>query len=280
MTPRHPLTRRRCLAGLAGVGFLFSRTARGAGDIAPAEGLTPDPGGTARALGTDGALILGDGRRVRLAAIRLPQPTDLPQDGAPEEMARVADWAAQARAALESTCVGRSVRPWTPEVARDRYGRVLAQVTLEPGGLWVQAELIARGLARVATMPGAAAGAGELLTLEAEARAAGRGLWRDPLYAPRAPDETWPWIGTFQIVRGTVLDAARMRSRIYLNFGRDWRRDFTVMVEHPRRAGLDVADLLDLERQFIQVRGWLFPTNGPMIALDHAAALETRVILG
>jgi endonuclease YncB( thermonuclease family) len=274
------LTRRRCLAGLAGVGFLFSRTARGAEDIAPAEGLATAPGGRVRALGTDGALILEDGRRVRLAAVRLPQATDLPEDGAPDEKARVADWAARARTVLEAVCVGRSVRLWTPEVARDRYGRVLAQVTLEPGGLWVQADLIARGLARVATMPGAAAGAGELLALEAEARIAELGLWRDPLYAPRAPDETWPWIGTFQIVRGTVLDAARVRGRVYLNFGRDWRRDFTVMVEHPRRVGLAVADLLDLTHQFIQVRGWLFPTNGPMIALDHAAALETRVILG
>jgi hypothetical protein len=165
-------------------------------------------------------------------------------------------------------------------VGQDRYGRVLAQVTRRHDGAWLQAGLVAAGSARVATMPGAAAGAALLLRMEAAARLAGHGVWADPLYAPRAPDRTWPWLGTFQIVRGTVLDAARVRGRLYLNFGPDWRRDFTVMVERPRAAGFDAAALLDLRQQYVQGRGWLFVRNGPMIALDHPEALETRVILG
>ena len=30
-----------------------------------------------------------------------------------------------------------------------------------------------------------------------------------------------------QIVRGTVYRVARVRSRVFINFGRNWRKDFT-----------------------------------------------------
>ncbi|MBB4285584.1 thermonuclease family protein [Roseospira goensis] len=279
-------TRRACLGlgvelGL-GVGLLaagvLARPAPAGG--APADGLTEAVAGRVRAVTGDGHLVLEDGRRVRLAGVRLPHPSDLPPGASPDERARVRRYAAAALAVLRREATGHRVTPWTPEVERDRYGRVLAQVTRTPGGAWIQARLIAAGLARVATMPGAAAGAAPLLRAEAAARLVGRGLWADPLYAPRAPGQTWPWLGTFQIVRGTVVDAAQVRSRVYLNFGPDWRRDFTIRVERPRTAGFDSAALLDLRRQYVQVRGWLFARNGPMIALDHPAALETRVTLG
>ncbi|KAA5605841.1 thermonuclease family protein [Roseospira marina] len=246
----------------------------------PAAGLSAAPVGVVRAVTDAGELVLEDGRRIRLAALHLPCAADLPQDTGPEEAARLTALAAAARDALRAWAVGWSVVPWTPRLDRDRYGRVLAQVVVgQDRPVWLQAALIAAGLARVETMPGVEAGAARLLRLEAVARRHRRGLWRDPLYQPRAPDATWPWIGTFQIVRGTVRAAAKVRSRVYLNFGADWRRDFTVRVDRPSAAGFRTADLLDLTDQYVQVRGWLYPTNGPMINLDHPTALETRVIL-
>jgi endonuclease YncB( thermonuclease family) len=265
------------LAALAGLSCPALARARG-GPVAPVPGLAPVPGGVVQAIGSDGALNLKDRRRVRLAALRLPDGADLPKGASAGEHVRVAALTDAVRAWLDGHAVGRSVALWTPGLARDRHGRVLAHV-VTAAGLWVQGGLIDAGMARVATMPGAAAGAASLLNREAAARLAGHGLWRDPLYRPRTPAETWPWLGTFQVVRGPVRAAARVRGRVYLNFGADWRREFTVMVDRPGSAGFRVADLLDLQDQFIQVRGWLFPTNGPMIALDHPAALETRVIL-
>lgn len=269
------------LAALCALGPLgVPAVAAAAAWAAPAAGLTPEPGGVVRAVAEDGTFVLDDGRRVRLAAIRLPSFADLPPDASAEERAGVAAHANAALTWIRTHALGRIVALWTPDVARDRYGRILAQVvTDEQGAGWLQGGLIDAGLARVATMPGAAAGAGALLQREARARVAARALWRDPLYRPRTPGETWPWLGTFQIVRGAVRVTAKVRSRVYLNFGDDWRRDFTILVERPGRAGFRDADLLDLRDQFIQVRGWLFPSNGPMIALDHPAALETRVIL-
>ena len=274
-----PLTRRHCLALIAAPALIGA---------APSDGLRPPApdltfAGQAEVVGIDdaGTLVLETGERARLLALRLPQPGDLPPDADAAERRRQETLARQSLEGLRRAVVGRPVALWTTAVVRDRHGRLLVHATLtgEPEAPWVQAALVARGLARVATLPGAAIGAAALLRLEAIARVNERGLWRDPLYRPRAPLETWPWLGTFQIVRGTVQATAKVGSRVYLNFGEDWRRDFTVMVERPHRKGMKTAALLDLRRQFIQVRGWLFPTNGPMIALDHPEALETRVHL-
>ena len=66
---------------------------------------------------------------------------------------------------------------------RDRYGRDLA--TLEAGGRDLNRQLVAEGLAWHFTRYSDDAG---LAAAEAEARAAGRGLWADP--DPVAP---WEW---------------------------------------------------------------------------------------
>lgn len=274
-----PLTRRRCLALVAAPALMG--TAPTHGPRPPAPDLTFAGQAEVLAIDDAGTLVLRSGERARLLALRLPQPADLPTGADVAERRRQEGLARQSLDALRRAVVGRPVALWTTAVVRDRHGRLLVQATLaaEPDTPWLQAALIRRGLARVATLPGAATGAAALLRVEATARAAGRGLWRDRLYRPRAPLETWPWLGTFQIVRGTVRATAKVGSRVFLNFGEDWRRDFTVMVERPHRKGLETDALLDLRRQFIQVRGWLFPTNGPMIALDHPEALETRVHL-
>lgn len=282
-------TRRRCLTAGAAAGLAATcppwlvPTVSMAAEAPPAPGLAFEKHARVRSLDEDGTLALSDGDRARLLAVRLPQLADLPKSTDAAERRRLAAHVMRSRTWLHDRISGRTLALWTTPIARDRHGRLLAQASLANAGpddaRWIQAALVSAGLARVATMPGAAAGAEPLLALEAEARAAGLGLWRDPLYQVRAPEQTWPWLGRFQIVRGIVRDAAKVRSRVYLNFGTDWRRDFTIMVERPRDAGLSVTDLLDLRRQLVQVRGWLFPMNGPMIALDHAAALETRVRL-
>ena len=36
--------------------------------------------------------------------------------------------------------------------------------------------------------------------------------------------------GHFAFVSGLVLDAARVKNKVYLNFGADWREDFTIVI--------------------------------------------------
>jgi micrococcal nuclease len=72
---------------------------------------------------------------------------------------------------------GREVRLVPDAEARDRYGRLLAYVYREPDGLFVNAELVRRGYARLLTIPPNVAHEGQLRRLARRAKAAGRGLW-------------------------------------------------------------------------------------------------------
>ena len=75
---------------------------------------------------------------------------------------------------------------------------------------------------------------------------------------------------------GVVRDAAKVRERIYLNFGADFRTDFTVSIDRRDWRTFDRAgvDPLALEGAKIEVRGWLVSRNGPMIEVTHPEQIE------
>jgi endonuclease YncB( thermonuclease family) len=175
----------------------------------------------------------------------------------------------EARAALVELAQGRTVAVRLGETPRDRNGRTLAHLVRDDG-LWIQGEMLRRGWARVYTFPDNRALAAEMLALEAEARAARRGIWAHDFYRIRAAHapELAGDIGTFQIVAGVVRAAARTRERVYLNFDDDFRSDFTVSVEK-RGWPRFTRDLLALKGARIEVRGWVIARNGPMIELTH-----------
>lgn len=158
----------------------------------------------------------------------------------------------------------------------DRHRRLLAHVH-RTDGLWAQGEMLRSGLARVYTFADHRDLAAEMYALEREARAAGRGIWSHPYYAIRqATAIDRADIGTFQLVEGTVVDVSRVKKWIYLNFGEDWRSDFTVNVAAKleplfRDAGVD---LMRLPGRHIRVRGWLDTYNGPTIEATHPEQVE------
>ena len=157
----------------------------------------------------------------------------------------------------------------------DRHGRLLAQL-YDADGAWIQGEMLKRGMARVYTFPDNRKLAAEMLALEGEARAAKAGIWADPYYAIRTPEEAARDIGTFQLVEGLVTNAATVRSRTYLNFGADWRTDFTIVIRASARKMLAKSgiDITSLKGRRVRIRGWIDSYNGPMIELTHPEQIE------
>jgi micrococcal nuclease len=237
-------------AGSAGA----SETALREGPLAVAEVLAGD------------LVRLADGRAVRLAGIRLAA------DSAGERSAE--RFAGEARAALKRLLDGQMVRLVPAEAPYDRYGRLVAHLE-RADGLWLQGALLERGLAQVQTRPGEAARAAEMLAIEDGARAARRGLWGEPAFMPQDAGAIDDSTGRFRIVRGRVLRVALTERHVYLNFGADWRADFTVRV---RRAELNGAlarvDLENLTGRMVEVRGVVLEAGGPLIELSHPEQLQ------
>ena len=157
----------------------------------------------------------------------------------------------------------------------DRHGRLLAHLHLEDG-VWVQGALLSAGLARVYSFGDNRARVAEMLALERQARTARRGIWALDYYRIRTPENSGRHLNSFQVVEGKVLDAADVRGRVYLNFGPNWRTDFTLSLAPGtarlfRREGIDPAAMLGKR---IRVRGWLKSFNGPMIKVTHPEQIE------
>ncbi|MEX2249233.1 MAG: thermonuclease family protein [Parvibaculum sp.] len=246
-----------------------------------------EPGDRARAAEiVDGdTLVLDNGRQVRFTGIQAPK--------LPLGRANFKAWplAGDAYSTLSALALDKPVALRHGGSHEDRHGRILAHVfAVDENGevLWLQQEMLRRGLARVYTFRDNRACAAELLAAEREAREARRGIWADPFYAVRAADDTATLArlhGGFELVEGVVVSAAVIRGRIYLNFGQDWQDDFTVTVA-PGDARLFLDDriwsvLLEqtdgpsgLVGRRVRVRGWLGRYNGPEITLTHPEQIE------
>ena len=214
-------------------------------------------------------LVLAGGRQVRLVGIQAPK---LPL-GRPGFKA----WplAAEAKAALAELTLGREVTLAYGGRRIDRHGRALAHL-IEGSGTWVQGELLARGMARVYSFADNRALVPEMLARERAARAARRGIWRWRFYAVRGAEEAAQHLGGFELVEGRVIEVAVVRKRVYLNFGVDWRSDFTITIA-PRTRRLFEAEGIDpsaYEGRMVRVRGWVKSYNGPLIEATHPEQIE------
>lgn len=164
-----------------------------------------------------------------------------------------------------------------PKVGRlNRMNQQRAHIERVSDNAWVQGTLLRLGLARVTTTPSNPEMLDEMMALEQDARDEGIGLWSDPDYTIKNAANFQGDADSFHIVEGKIISTAMKKNRIYINFGSDWRSDFTVSIppEHRRdftSAGLDPLSWNGLK---IRVRGWVEDYNGPLIEITHPGAIE------
>ena len=234
-----------------------------------------EPGGIVTAVTDGDTVILDDGRVVRMIGIQAPKlPLDRP-DFQPWPLAP------EARAALVALALDKPVRLGFGGESVDRYGRVLAHVFVDgpEGAVWAQQAMIELGLARVYSFPDNRACLDLLFAAEGRARLGRLGIWADPYYSTRAADQPGDLLaraGQYELVEGRVLLADKNGGRVYLNFGRFWKKDFTAVIEAPAlrlfaKAGIDP---LLLENALVRIRGWVDDRDGPRIDVTHPEQIE------
>jgi hypothetical protein len=115
-----------------------------------------------------------------------------------------------------------------------------------------------------------------MLALEDAARRARLGLWRDPAYAVRRADEAGRFVESFQLVEGTIVDVAKVKGQIFLNFALDWHSTFT---GHLPRSALPLfreggLDPMSLKGATVRLRGWVRFDRRPIIDVTHPEQIE------
>jgi endonuclease YncB( thermonuclease family) len=181
-------------------------------------------------------------------------------------------------AALAKIVAGHEVTLRSQDDTPDRYGREPAFVFLQGVDSPVQAALLSEGAALVAADVADKDCEAMLMAAEAEARRDKRGFWADPSAIKNAesPGDILTGIGRFTVVEGRVLSVRQAGATTYLNFGRNWRRDFAVTIPKRILAAFESAGIVlkSLENQKIRVRGFIETRGGPRIEALRMGQIE------
>ena len=216
---------------------------------------------------------LDDGREILLAGIEPAASAKAAVNRAPE---------------LTAILTGHEVTLRGEDDTPDRYGRQPAFVFLVSSNaapaktsaaeVLVQEELLTRGAALVSGTVADKECAAALTAAEAAARQARRGIWGDPaaIKSTESPGDILAGIGRFTVVEGKVLSVRQAGATTYLNFGRNWKRDFAVTIPRRVLAVFEAAGMVpkSLENKRIRVRGWVEARGGPRIEVLRVGQIE------
>ncbi len=218
------------------------------------------------------SIQLDDGRIIRPAGLEFPDMNfNAPEPGG---------YALTATEILRDLLEGQEVNIYqTTRKDRGRTNRMrhhLAHLERRSDKAWLQGTLLTLGLARVQTTQRNPEMAAQMYELEAAARAQKIGLWEDERYQVRRVDDAQNYLNSLQIIEGRVRSAALRKNTLYLNFGPDWRSDFTLSIsgENRRRFTKQGLDPLNWAGTLLRVRGWVRKYNGPFIEIDNPESIE------
>ena len=164
----------------------------------------------------------------------------------------------------------------------DFAGRQLADMQDGSGMLW-QEKLLEQGLAIL--LPEGDRPIDALIVAEQTAISRQLGPWatdQNPAYhyggspelAGELPDARHA-VGRFAVIDGILKRIEDREWRSYLNFGADWRSDFTVMIDRDMRDSIKGAGqhMEDWIGQKVRVRGMIEDRGGPYLELANPASL-------
>ena len=216
--------------------------------------------------------ILKDGTIVRLASLDIPDfyiVGDAPYAAAAMELLQD-KLSEQTEVMLYQTRDAKKGRV-------NRMNHQLAHVAIKKDKTWIQGEFLRHGLARVYTAPNKTEMLTQMYAVEAATRDKKIGLWEEgSLYQVLSHNQAENKIGKFVVIEGEVKKVASVRNQLYLNFGDNWKIDFTIQVSTGLRKQFarEGIDVMSLAQQKIRVRGYLREYNGPLIELEDTAHLE------
>lgn len=215
-------------------------------------------------------ILLHDGRIARLSGVDIPANEDF----------SVSEWQIAARNILRDMLLAERVEIYQTQKKdwgrTNRMGHHLMHIVRFDDKAWVQGTLVKLGLARVNTTQRTPEMGTQMLALENTARGEKIGLWAQERFAVLTPETAERAIGRFAIVEGDVQSVTLNKNRLFINFGANWRDDFTVTLDSAARRAFNKAGLDPMQwgNKRIRARGYLKEINGASMSIDHVEAIE------
>jgi micrococcal nuclease len=154
---------------------------------------------------------------------------------------------------------------------RDKYGRLLAYIFL-PDGTFVNAELARLGYAYTMTIPPNVKYTELFRKVAREAREKKRGLWQKT--ETIGMDEASKYLGKVKTVRCKIINTYDSGKVVFLNTGKDYKRDFTVAIFHGALDNFPFNPLTYYKGKQIEVTGKLQEYWGPEIIIEDPTQIR------
>ncbi|MBU2540451.1 MAG: thermonuclease family protein [Candidatus Omnitrophica bacterium] len=218
----------------------------------------------------DGDTIeLADGRLVRYIGIDTPE---LSERIGEDWIEKNEPFAQSAKLLNEELVKAKTVRLEFDRERTDKYGRLLAYCFVD--NTFVNEIILEQGFALLYLIAPNIKYSEILVAAQGKARDNNRGLWQEELFL-RA-EEAHRFIGNIATVEGEVLDVVKSRKVIYLNFDRDYRTDFTVVIFQGDLSTFLAAGISPerYKGRVIRVFGKIKEYNGPEIVVGHPSQIE------
>ncbi len=168
---------------------------------------------------------------------------------------------------------GKLVRIEFDVKRKDKYARLLGYCFV--GDIMVNAKLIEEGFAVLYTYPPNVKYADLFRDLQTQARQQKKGLWGS--YEVIDQVQAGSYINQIRTVRGRVLNTFKSAKCIFLNFGSNYKTDFTVVIFNNSLQsfydkGIDPVTFY--KGKVVEVSGRIKEYNGPEIIVNSPFEIE------
>lgn len=155
----------------------------------------------------------------------------------------------------------------------DRYGRILGYCFFED--TFVNARLIEQGYAVLSTRPPNVKYVEIFVAAQKKAREAKKGLWGS--FPVINHSQAGEYINQIRSVEGVVLSSYKSKKCVFLNFGQNYRKDFSVVIFNNTldafsRKGIDPLNFYNQKK--IRVTGKIREYNGPEVIVNSPYEIE------
>jgi len=174
----------------------------------------------------------------------------------------------QTKTYLTKLLNGKTITLYQENKALDRYNTAEIIVVDEKGTV-AQSTLVSEGLSWAYITKENKALHTELKNIEKEARKNKKGFWGNELYVVKNINNVKDFINSYQLVEGIVKSVSTVKNSVYLNFGDNWKEDFTVRFPY-----LKNKDYSNWAGKKILARGWVESYYGPMINIENDAQID------
>jgi micrococcal nuclease len=183
------------------------------------------------------------------------------------------EYALEAKEANRKLVEGRKVTLEFDLVKTDKYGRWLAYVFIN--GKMINEELLGSGYAMLYTYPPNLKYTDRLVAAQKKAREEKKGFWKS--YQIITPDQAAGHIGEFYTVKGLVKSTFSSPKATFLNFGQNWREDFTAVIFKSnlnffKKKGINPA--VYYKDKQVEITGRIKFYNGPEIVINHPSQIR------